>query len=185
MAGDTITLTPEFSIGYGFTSSPAGAEVWKEGQLLGFTPYVLRLPDTARAHLTFAMANYDSAHFAIDPDSLAAQAALQRQYHIALRPTPAALVFSETGRDEYSARGRHRKLGFLAAGASLAAGIGAVWFKQEADEAYAAYLVTGAPLAREHYYDRAQQYDRYFSAAFGISQACFVFSVYNFIKAMP
>ncbi len=183
-AGDTLTLTPKFRIGYTLTSAPSGAQVWIEGQSLGTTPFVLRLPDFASVRLTLTLDNYESARFEIDPDSLSAQEKSRRQFHFALIPKSAPLVFKDKDSDLDAAHGRHRKWGFIAAGVSLAAGIGAVWCKQEADEAYAAYLVTGEPAAREQHYDRAVKYDRYFGAAFGVSQVSFVFSVYSFIKAM-
>jgi len=182
--GDTLTLAPKFWMGYNLSSTPSGAQVWVEGQSLGTTPLVLRLPDFARARMTLTLENYQSARFEIDPDSLAAPEISRRHYHFNLIPQPSPLVLQTKDSDLYSSNGRHRKWGFIAAGVSLAAGIGAVWLKQEADEAYAAYLVTGAPAAREQYYDRAVQYDRYFGAAFGVSQVTFVFSVYSFLKAM-
>lgn len=180
-AGDTIDIAPEFLIGYTISSTPARAQVWMEGRYLGATPYILRLRDDAGARLTLALPNYQSAYLEIKPEN-GGQA--QRQFHLALTPVPSSLSSQSYASDLSSARHRQRKWGYIAGGISVVAGISAVMFKQQADEAYEAYLVTGEPGAREQYYARAQEYDRYFSVAFGVSQVSFVFSIYSFLKSI-
>ena len=182
-AGDTLTLTPRFWIGYNLSSTPSGAQVWVEQQILGTTPFVLRIPDFARARMSLTLEGYQPLRFEIGPDSLSNPEQPTRHYHFTLMRTPSSTLLPDKDSDLHAGRGRHRKHAIIAGGLSLLAGIGAVWFKQKADDAYETYLVTGEPVAREQYYDSAQKYDHYFSAAFGVSQACFAFSVYSFLKS--
>jgi len=183
-AGDTITLTPKFWLGYSINSEPAGAQVWLEGNWEGTTPYVLRLPDDMRAQVRLVLHNYQSAGFEIIPANTGGENLPQRQFNITLAPVPSPLISLTYDHEGDASRHRQRKWAMIAGGLSLVAGVGAVFLKQEADDAYAAYVVTGASAAREQYYDRAQKYDRYFGAAFGVSQVSFVFSVYSFLKSI-
>jgi hypothetical protein len=183
-AGDSLTLTPVFVLGYSINSKPPGAQVWVESKWMGTTPYVLRLRDDARASVTLVLQNYQSATFQIKPEHGAGLELSRRKFEIALAAVPSSLSSLSYDSELYAVRARHRKWGFIAGGVSLVAGVSAVLLKQEADDAYAAYLVTGTPVTRELYYNRAQEYDRYFGVAFGISQVCFVFSVYSFLKSM-
>ena len=183
-AGDTLTLTPRFVLGYSINSTPPGAQVWVEGKWVGETPHVLRLRDDERASVTLVLQNYQSTTIEIIPANAAGDELSKRKFAIALAAVPSSLSSLSYDSELYAVRARHRKWGFIAGGISLVAGISAVLLKQEADDAYAAYLVTGTPVTRELYYDRAREYDRYFGVAFGVSQVCFVFSVYSFLKSM-
>jgi len=185
VAGDSLTLKPQFYNGYSIQSLPAGAQVWVAGRNLGSTPYILRWPDDTSVEVQLLLQNYQSARFEISPHDTSASAHPKRQYQISLVPVPSPLLTQGRDNDLSAASAHQRKWGLIAAGLSLAAGVSAVLFKQEADNAYSDYLVTGAPVEREYYYNRAQQYDRYFGVTFGISQACFVFSVYKFLKSIP
>lgn len=183
-AGDSLTLTPRFLLGYSINSTPPGAQAWVEGKWVGTTPCVLRLPDDARASVTLVLQNYQSATVEIMPSSGAGQEVSKRRFEITLAAVPSSLSSLTYDSELYAVRARHRKWGFIAGSISLVAGISAVLLKQEADDAYAAYLVTGTPVTRELYYDRSREYDRYFGVAFGVSQVSFVFSVYSFLKSM-
>jgi hypothetical protein len=183
-AGDSLALAPRFQFGYSINSTPAGAQVWVEGKRVGTTPYVLRLYDDARASVALILQNYQAANFEIRPESEVGQELSKRTLQISLTPVPTSLTSHTHDAELQAANARHRKLSLIAGGVSLVAGAAAVLLKQEADDAYAAYLVTGTPAARESYYARAQKYDRYFSVAFGVSQVSFVFSVYSFLKSV-
>ena len=185
-AGDTVELEARFLIGYTISSSPYGAQVWVDGRIVGTTPFVLRLPEGKIAQVELSMSGYRPAYLTVGIASpLAAVRGSKRRYEVVLQEDFNYAVLQERESLQHRNRlRRYRRLTYISAGISLAAGVAAVLFKHEADATYNRYLVVGDPIKRERAFDRALQYDRYSGAAFAVFQISFAFSVYSFLKAM-
>ncbi len=182
-AGDTLVLSAQLRKGYLLNSVPYGAEVWRESELLGTTPYILRLPDNETARIEIRLPGYQSIKLEVGgKHELLVQ---KRNYEIVLERdfNFAALQQQEAAQQRVNA-GKYRKLTYVSAALSVASGIGSVLLKREADAAYDKYLVTGDPALRDHYFNRAEKYDRYYSAAFAAFEVSFAVSFYGFLKAI-
>jgi hypothetical protein len=182
-AGDSLSLIARMMKGYRLSSAPYGAQVWQEGKLLGATPYIFRLPENQAARLELKLPSYQTAHLEVGRREEGAwskrsiEVVLQRDFEYAtLQQREAELQRARAA--------KYRKLAYLSAALSVASGLGSVLLKREADEAYERYLVTGDPVAREHYFDRAEKYDRYYSAAFAAFEVSFAVSFYGFLKSI-
>lgn len=185
-AGDTLELVAEFLRGYLINSTPYGAQVWRNGRVEGSTPLVLRLPEGASAPVEIILEGYRPRFIEVGglPATLITEAA-PRRYEIVLEKD---LTYSTTQEQENIRRGsrrsRYRRLSYIAAGASLAASVAAIYFKHEADQAYKQYQNYGDPLVSKHFYDRAKRYDGYSGAAFAAFQISFACSFYGFLQSL-
>jgi len=182
-AGDTLTLVARLVRGYRINSVPYGAQVWWEDKLLGTTPYVLRLPENQTARLEIRRPSYLPVQIEIGgPESVTPQ---RRSHDIVLTRNfdYAALQQHEVAQRRARA-GKYRKLAYLSTAIGMASGISSVLLKREADKAYEQYLVVGDPILRENYFDRAEKYDRYYSATFAAFEVSFGVSFYGFLKAL-
>ncbi|KAA0229656.1 PEGA domain-containing protein [candidate division KSB1 bacterium] len=185
-AGDTLELVAEFLRGYFINSTPYGAQVWRNGRVEGTTPLVLRLPEGVSAPVEITMEGYRPRFIEVggSPATLIPEA-VPRRYEIVLEKD---LAYATTQEQENIRRGsrrsRYRRLSYIAAGASLAASVAAIYFKHEADQAYRQYQNYGDPLVREHFYDRAKRYDGYSGAAFAAFQISFACSFYGFLQSL-
>ncbi len=184
--GDTLEFVAEFLRGYLINSTPYGAQVWRNGRVEGTTPLVLRLPEGVSAPVEITMEGYRPRFIEVggSPATLLTEAA-PRRYEIVLEKD---LTYATTQEQENirrsSRRSRYRRLSYVAAGASLAASVAAIYFKHEADQAYKQYQNYGDPLARDHFYDRAKRYDGYSGAAFAAFQISFACSFYGFLQSL-
>ncbi|MDZ7267989.1 MAG: hypothetical protein ONB48_10195 [candidate division KSB1 bacterium] len=185
-AGDTVTLVAEFYRSYFITSTPYGAEVWREHKLEGTTPLVLRLPEQARTTVEVVMPGYYPRVLELaPPPGEAGLAEPVRHFELVLEKDPAfASRHEQASHARERRRVRYLGLTYLAAGASLAVGVAAIYFKHEADQAYRQYQSYGDPVLRESYYARARRYDRYSGAAFASFQISFALSFYGFLQSM-
>lgn len=185
-ADDTLELVAEFLRGYSINSTPYGAQVWRNGRVEGTTPLVLRLPEGVSAPIEITLEGYRPRFIEVggSPATLISEVA-PRRYDIVLEKD---LTYATTQEQENIRRGsrraRYRRLSYVAAGASLAASIAAIYFKHEADQAYKQYQNYGDPLVREHFYDRAKRYDGYSGAAFATFQISFACSFYGFLQSL-
>ncbi|NUO80929.1 PEGA domain-containing protein [candidate division KSB1 bacterium] len=182
-AGDTLMLVAQIRKGYLLNSAPYGAQVWREGELLGTTPYVLRLPDNETAHIELRLPSYQTIKLEVGGKSdLLLQ---KRNYDLVLeRDLNFAAIQQQGAARQQAYAGKYRKLTYLSAALSVAAGVGSVLLKREADDAYEQYLTTGNPTRRDHYFNRAEKYDRYYGAAIAVFEVSFAVSFYSFLKSI-
>lgn len=180
--GDTATLFARMINGYLINSIPYGAEVWRNGELLGTTPYVLRMPENQIAQVEVRQPSYVALQ--VEVGRREEQLARKRRYDLVLTRDFDYTSQQQRQELERSTRaGRYRKLTYLSAAISLAAGVGSVLLKREADAAYDQYLVTGDPNARAQQFNRAEKYDRYYAASFAVFEVSFALSFYSFLKS--
>lgn len=180
---DSLTLIARMIHGYLINSVPYGAHVWWNGKLLGTTPYVLRLPEDRIAHIEVRRPGYVTMQVEVGRREEAL--AQKRRYDLALaRDLNFSALQQQTEMQRRARSGFYRKLTYLSATISLASGVGAALLKRRADDAYARYLVTGDPLARERDFNRAEKYDRYYAVAFAAFEVSFAVSFYSFLKAL-
>ena len=184
--GDTMVIEPKFHRGYVINSQPYGAQVWVEGKVAGTTPYVLRLAEQSTARVEVTLNGYRPASLLLGelssspPDSTPA-----RTYNLTLEQDFNYAVMLEKQSLRRSNRIRnYRRWTYLAASLTAASGIAAVLFKSEADDAYGQYLRNADPARREHYFDRAADYDRYSGIAFGAFEVSFALTFFSFLKSI-
>lgn len=180
--GDTAVLFARMIYGYLINSVPFGAQVWRNGGLLGATPCVLRLPENEIAQIEVRQPSYLALQ--VEVGRREEGLSPKRRYDLVLTRD---FEYAAQQQQQESARrartGRYRKLTYLSAALSVAAGLGSVLLKREADEAYDRYLVTGDPRAREGHFNRAEKYDRYYAASFAVFEVSFALSFYSFLKS--
>jgi hypothetical protein len=182
-AGDTLTFVARFLKGYSLNSTPFGAEVYADGILQGTTPLVLRLPEGEVTSVEIRKSGYQPAQLQVGKLSEAGQPET-RLYAVTLKAEKEIALIREV---EQSRRRFHvsknRRIALVAAGVSLASGVAAILLKDKADHFYEQYLTTGRPGARESFYQRAVEYDRYSGIATGVFEASFAVSFYFFLKS--
>ncbi len=182
-AGDSLEVIARMKTGYRLNSVPYGAQVWLQGKFLGTTPYVLRLPESQTARVELRHPAYRA--MPIEVGGRGETAWSKRNYEIVLEKDLDYAAASTQEHAGWRARiAKHRKLAYLSAAVSLAAGVGSVLLKREADEAYEQYLVSGDPAVRENYFARAEKYDRYYGASFALFEVSFGVSFYGFLKSL-
>lgn len=113
-------------------SDPGGAEILLGDSLIGTTPLFASLPGTP-AVLTLRKEGYQSSAIILDAST--------RNYRVQLQPVDEA----GTPKPVYLADGNGQSMlpTFLAAGAAVASGAAAAYFKARADRTYALYRITG------------------------------------------
>jgi outer membrane protein assembly factor BamB len=154
-------------------SLPIGATVSAGPQYLGTTP--LTVPRTVETTLRFRHPGYADTLVALD-------AVPSSRLRVRLLPVggPALPL---PPRHEHVSWYTKDWVRWGAPLLTLAAGAAAVLLREEANDAYDAYLVTGERRARESHLDRAERYDRRSLVAWISAEAFFGVAFYSWIRS--
>lgn len=175
--GDTVILRPTFKILFSIQSQPFGAEVYLNDDLQGTTP------------LTFACESKNSCAVILKKEGYKDQVIDLSQ--VQTDHLQVSLVKNSNLVDLYQAeketglkQNRYRKITYGLWGLSILTGLATVYFKDQADEKYRQYLVSGSLQEMNKLFNDANRYDRYSTISLGAVQGCFVLSFYFLIKSV-
>jgi outer membrane protein assembly factor BamB len=153
-------------------TSPRGAMVALEDRVLGTTP--LRLTFQPGLRLDLRARGYRDTVVTLPAEA-------RTRLHVLLRPEGGRVSASgEAGQGSGWTRS------FLRWGApllTLAAGAAAVYFRQEANDAYDAYLHTGQREAMERHLEEARRWDRWSVASWLAGEVFFGVTFFSWIRA--
>lgn len=154
-------------------SGPSPTEVYLDGDKVGETPILIRGLNPGSHMLESLTAGYgvgrrDSLEFDISPGEFK---------RISL-PHTAPASMSSPEQDKGLWLGHNGKLAFSSALIAVSSGVGAYFAKKTADRNYERYLNSGDPEKMNHYFKRAERYDRIASGMWALSEIGLVVTFY-------
>lgn len=171
-SNDTVRLDVVLKVSYSITSVPYGAEILSNGQVLGQTPFSMRLDVDELRDIRVHMEGYEEV-------ALNLGSSTQRFFRLALEPESAQI---DPRAYQVPVRSRSNTLLYTTSALALASGAVALYFRNRGDSAYEDYRSTGEPALFNKHYDRAKTFDKYAAVSFGVFQISFVTSFYLYLK---
>ena len=175
--GQTYQFTPSFPVSIWIHSIPHAAHLIIDGEKIGVTPLLLRQTTNHDPILRLEKPGYESwqSRFSSWADSLHTiilkpEAVWQQQQQVMQRRA--------TIKTKWYRRGLYSSLLL-----GITSGIATIHFRSKGNDAYSAYLETAYPRQMDHYFNRAQHYDRLAGASYTVFELCFIFSGYFFLKS--
>ncbi|KAA3612606.1 MAG: PEGA domain-containing protein [Calditrichaeota bacterium] len=175
--GDSLVLHPAFRLTYHIQSKPYGAMVYNNEVFQGETPLVLEYDESENNRLVLEKKGYFSQVVDCKPMG-------EHLIKVVLEADDDYWIEQEILQRKIKTKiSRRKKYTYLSTALSLASGVSAVWLKNRADKYYEDYKSEIDPQKMDTLFDKAEQYDRLSTVAFGALQVSFGFSLYFFVKS--
>ncbi len=177
--GETLKVEIVFERSYSINSVPYGAQVFVNGKVIGDTPAIVSLPDTASA------ADIILTKEGFLPDTLRLNEWSQRLIQVKLTRKPgAAIAVTFSGASAGELQATTKKWIYISAGAGVLTGLTALYFKRRADNTYDRYMKAIDPTEIERLYNRTKRFDDYAALSFVAFQVSFGSTLYFFLKTV-
>ena len=158
-------------------SIPYGAKVYRDGVYLGETPLYVEWQD--RGRLNIKKEGYHSVE--LKTFELSDSFILIR-----LEPLPSWVQARREKVERQKAGMQFRRRMLVASmGMAVAAGLATIHFRSRGNEEFGRYQTTAIPAKMDHYFGRAQYYDRLASLSYALFETGFVLSGYFFLTSRP
>ncbi len=175
--GDTLVIRPEFITLYKITSTPQGARVLNGEQVLGTTPFTLKLKTGETLSLSIEQDGYFPAFIVCNEAS-------PRIRHVVLeRDLDYWQNFTRIQKEKIEYRKSMRRNAMICAGVSIAGGIASILLRQQADRYYGRYQAVLDSRRMDAYLEQTRRYDLYSGAAFALFEVSFGLGFYFFLKS--
>lgn len=176
-SGDTAVLKPTFRILLSIQSEPFGAEVLLNNELQGTTPLTIVIDPKDSYSLILKKEGYND-YFS------AGNQFYSSHLNVQLSKNDQFFDTNQEKQQRQQHQRRYRKITYSLWGLSILTGLATVYFKDQADEKYQQYLVSGSLQEMNKLFNEANRYDRYSNISLGAVQGCFVLSFYFLIKSV-
>jgi hypothetical protein len=153
-------------------SQPYGASVIHQDQIIGTTPFFFLASDSTAGFVVLRKPGY--LDFIIKPaelNTLFVNAQLKENKEI----KDSILQFSSIIQNRQK---RKKILTYSMLGLTVASGISAVYFKQQADDRYQDYQSASHPADLNRLFEETQKLDNYTAVSYGVFQLSFITSLY-------
>jgi hypothetical protein len=164
----------EFEKKISISSHPYGARVYRDTTLIGTTP--LSVSSDVKKVLII--------HPGYKPYELDLGAIENLAFFVNLQPREEWILSQKKSERIFKNRQKNRqKMMFISMGFSAIAGLFTIHFRSEGNEEYSRYLQTGVPSEMDHYYQKAQDYDRLAGLSYALFELGFVLTGYYFLTS--
>jgi hypothetical protein len=175
--GDTAILKPTFKILFSIQSQPFDAEVYFNDELQGTTPLTIACESKESCSVILKKEGYK--------DHVIDLSRVQTDHlQVSLIKNNKLVDFRQTEKEIRLKQSRYRKITYGLWGLSVLTGLTTVYLKDQADEKYQQYLVSGSLQDMNKFFNDAKRYDRYSNISLGAVRGCFVLSFYFLIKSV-
>jgi len=177
--GDTLTIDLKETLSLNILSKPSDAQIHLRNRFLGTTPLSITFLVVPNQTLIFKKDRFQSKSVTITEN-------LMDNPNLTVSLMPVAENSWIDEEEEVLAgqpsRQRRRLIKYSLAGLTVGAAIAGLTFKEQADDAFAAYQTSANQERIQFFFDRAESRDNMARAAFLVSEAALFVTVYLFIK---
>jgi len=171
-ASETLFFRVEIPRQIYLNSQPFGASVLRENRIIGTTPFYYQSFDSTTSLLVLRKPGYlDYLIKLPELKNSSVQALLKENNEIKESQVQFTSLIQ-------SRQKRKKMLTYSMLGLTVASGISAIYFKQQADDRYRDYQSASQPSEMNRLFDETQRLDNYTAVSYGLFQISFITSLY-------